>query len=348
MPVYNAGDRLKVALKCALNQTVESFEVIAVNDGSTDTSAEILKEYEAQYPHKLRVITTLNGGAARARNTGLKAAAGKWIYFCDADDEFSLDICAFLIDLAEKSDAQIATCGMKRIANGVENPHEFLNCRTDCETQTIGRDEVFKRWLMPLFRINKTDFAIAHGYLPLCIFRLDIINQNNIVFATDIAVHEDESFFLQYLNFVDRATLSRKAMYNYIYCDSSASAKFFAGRVTRTKVENNYWLAARMRVRFWEKFFGRSVGFKYGLCELYSSELKHRLMAVTSQSSLKITDKFAAFVKILKEEKSTERWKIVVANTNRLPFGKRLFLTAVKIGIIPTFIFCVLLAVIKK
>ena len=82
IPVYNVEKYLKECLDSAVNQNFSDFEIIAVNDGSTDNSLNILKKYEKKYEN-FKVIDQINQGLSGARNTGLKAAKGKYIYFLD-------------------------------------------------------------------------------------------------------------------------------------------------------------------------------------------------------------------------------------------------------------------------
>jgi len=81
IPVYNAQKTLEKCLSSIFNQTDKNFEIIAVNDGSTDNSLSILKKYQ----DKITIINQQNLGAAKARNVGSKIAAAPFIIFCDAD-----------------------------------------------------------------------------------------------------------------------------------------------------------------------------------------------------------------------------------------------------------------------
>ena len=85
IPVYNAEKYLSSAVNSVLAQTFDDFEIIAVDDGSTDVSPEILKKF-AKFVNCIRVIKQKNAGPAAARKTGLGAASGKYVYFMDADD----------------------------------------------------------------------------------------------------------------------------------------------------------------------------------------------------------------------------------------------------------------------
>jgi len=85
IPVYNTEKYLRKAIESCLNQTFKNLEIIIINDGSTDNSLQIAREYESKY-NCVRVITTENRGLSEARNRGLVEARGKYIYFLDADD----------------------------------------------------------------------------------------------------------------------------------------------------------------------------------------------------------------------------------------------------------------------
>ena len=85
IPVYNAEEHLEQCLDSILCQTLKEIEIICVDDGSKDSSPAILAEY-AKKDNRVRVIRQENGGAGKARNTGLSAAKGKYLSFLDADD----------------------------------------------------------------------------------------------------------------------------------------------------------------------------------------------------------------------------------------------------------------------
>jgi len=86
IPVYNAEKFVAECLLSVLNQTHKNFEVICVNDGSKDNSLSVLNAFQKEYPQLIRVVSVLNQGASKARNTGLMMATGNFIQFLDADD----------------------------------------------------------------------------------------------------------------------------------------------------------------------------------------------------------------------------------------------------------------------
>ena len=86
VPVYNTRDYLAACLDSVLGQGLSDYEIIVVNDGSTDDSELLAKEYAQRFPGLIRLITTENGGLGAARNVGLEAARGDFLLFLDSDD----------------------------------------------------------------------------------------------------------------------------------------------------------------------------------------------------------------------------------------------------------------------
>ena len=89
IPVYNVEAYLRSCLDSVLYEGLEGYEIVVVNDGSTDGSPAIAAEYAARYPALLRMVTTENGGLGHARNTGLELAKGEYVLFLDSDDSLA-------------------------------------------------------------------------------------------------------------------------------------------------------------------------------------------------------------------------------------------------------------------
>ena len=97
MPVFNSERYLKESLKSLLDQTFKSFEIICIDDGSTDSSVEILKEYSLKNGN-IKILHQQNGNAGNARNNALKFARGQYVHFFDSDDVLSPDAYRILYD----------------------------------------------------------------------------------------------------------------------------------------------------------------------------------------------------------------------------------------------------------
>ena len=114
IPIFNVEKYMEEALDSIKNQTFTDYEVILVDDGSKDNSAEICDKYCA-LNERFQVIHQANYGAALARNKGAQKARGKYIIFLDADDVFKLDFLEKMYIKAEKSNADVCVCGFEEI-----------------------------------------------------------------------------------------------------------------------------------------------------------------------------------------------------------------------------------------
>lgn len=123
IPVYNAENYLADTLQSALGQSVTDIEVIAVDDGSTDGSLEILRDFAARDPRLKILVNEKNCGQAHALNRGIAHSKGRWLAFLDSDDLLAADFCQVLLAEAEKSGADIVK-GRIRIIEVDETVYE--------------------------------------------------------------------------------------------------------------------------------------------------------------------------------------------------------------------------------
>ncbi len=117
IPVYNGEDFIVRCLDSILNQQdfdIKSLEVLALNDGSKDSSLKILNHYAKKYPGIVSVVNQENSGVANTRNRGVKLAKGKYVIFLDQDDWVDPDYCSTLFNEIEKGRYDAVFSGMKR------------------------------------------------------------------------------------------------------------------------------------------------------------------------------------------------------------------------------------------
>lgn len=108
IPAYNAERFLEEALACVYAQTMRDFELVVVDDGSTDATGAIC-DRAAAADARVRAVHTANAGVSAARNLGLEQARGRWIFFMDADDLMPSDALATLLEAAEAEGAELST-----------------------------------------------------------------------------------------------------------------------------------------------------------------------------------------------------------------------------------------------
>lgn len=121
LPVYNGESYLESTLKSIQSQTYSNFEVLCVNDGSTDNSLSILQEY-SQADQRFRVFTQDNSGPGVARNTGLDAAIGTYVIMLDADDIYEPTLLEELHASAEAYDSDVVVCRSSQFDDSTGTP----------------------------------------------------------------------------------------------------------------------------------------------------------------------------------------------------------------------------------
>lgn len=115
MPAYNVERYLKKSLDSLFGQSFKEFELIFINDGSTDNTAYIIKKYKEIYPDKIQIIDVENGGQSRARNIGMQYAKGEYIIFLDSDDYIDVDYLETLYFAAKTNESDMVISGQRKV-----------------------------------------------------------------------------------------------------------------------------------------------------------------------------------------------------------------------------------------
>ncbi len=144
VPVYNTEKYLNKCIDSILKQTYKDFELILVDDGSTDTSGAICDEY-AKKDERVVVIHKENGGQATARNIGLDAAKGEYVSFIDSDDYIEPEMYETMISAIETTDAEIAMCGKYLVSEDYSSKSN----RFVLDSQNVWEEkDIVKRFLL--------------------------------------------------------------------------------------------------------------------------------------------------------------------------------------------------------
>lgn len=158
VPVYNLEDYLPKCIDSVLMQTFTNFELILVNDGSTDNSGEICNEY-AKNDHRIKVVHKANGGVASSRNTGLEVAKGKYIGFVDNDDYINQYMFEMLYNNAIIHSADIVVCGYMDVDEGQYENTKVLH--SNYQIKHFNNIEA----LNELYTINNVTFLVPWNKL---------------------------------------------------------------------------------------------------------------------------------------------------------------------------------------
>lgn len=213
VPVYNAEPFLDACLEHLLEQTYSNMEVILVDSCSTDASLEVCKTYESRYENVKVAALPENLGPGAARNMGLELATGEYVCFCDADDYFHTDAVEKLLGVLKKTDADYVVADMyaERISARLGLPWE---------NGTVFTGRQIREQMIPLYIGNRSDndkSLPVWGSVVKCIFKLQVIRQNQLRFPDELRFAEDLVFTLRYLSCANKAAVLDEVVYFYRY-----------------------------------------------------------------------------------------------------------------------------------
>ncbi len=196
VPVYNPGlEFFKRCLESLANQTCDRYEVILVNDGSTNGAEKLCAEYAEANEH-FSVIDRQNMGVSSARNVGIKAVGdSKWIVFIDSDDRIREDFVAFAIDYLKDKNSDLVFLGSVRQDGESEAVHSPLRF----EESEVLNEEQRREILLDLIAEGYHKENVPEGFLNVWskIYRLDFLRENNILFNEKMTVAEDVTFLIE-------------------------------------------------------------------------------------------------------------------------------------------------------
>lgn len=201
VPVYNSANYLERAIDSLLRQTITDIEIILVNDGSTDGSADICNRY-AMLDKRIKVIHQQNSGASIARNNGIKCAEGEYISFIDSDDYVDDNYIKSMYDAIIETQSDLIVTGRTQIK--IDGRSEMLVPPTK---QMYGYE-------IREFFINKEYDYLRGG--PCCkIYKKSIIQNYRIKFPEGIHYLEDAIFVLEYILHSSKISTLSKSNYYY-------------------------------------------------------------------------------------------------------------------------------------
>lgn len=210
VPVYNTEKYIERCLKSILTQSFQDFQLIIINDGSTDDSEKIIHKVT----RKCRNIVykkTKNLGAAAARNLALEFATGEYVAFVDSDDYIEEDMFQKLYDVAVNEKSDIVSCAYKKIFRFEEK--EIHPKDVKCFGKSLVK--------------SKDILLNSNPYLPVKLFKRNLIEDNNLTLDVDLRIFEDLVFCYKLFLLANKICFIDECLYNY-NCenDNSLTSEF--------------------------------------------------------------------------------------------------------------------------
>ena len=207
IPIYNGEKYLKVCLDSILAQTNTHFELILVDDGSTDTSSQICDAY-AESDSRVITYHISNGGVSHARNYGINVAKGGWITFIDCDDWITPD---YLKDFASQNlePSTLYIIQADKVENGKIKPWPYLYKEGICKLKA-GNERIIDKLLV---------YGTPWGKF----FNSAVVKENKILFDEQISNHEDTLFYFEYIRRIKNIRILSSRYYYRIESTGSLS-----------------------------------------------------------------------------------------------------------------------------
>lgn len=194
VPIYNVEKYLEKCLQSLVTQTFEDIEIICVNDGSTDNSKNIIKQFLKNYPSKIVHIDKKNGGLGDARNAGIERARGEYIAFIDSDDWVEPNMIQSMYQNAKDNNSDIVCCGLRRIdENGKLLSQEQINLKDEYSPKealiTLAPAAWNKLYKTKLFLENDVRYSVGVWYEDLPTTAKLFMQCNKITTVNEIFVN---------------------------------------------------------------------------------------------------------------------------------------------------------------
>ncbi|NDL64787.1 glycosyltransferase [Acerihabitans arboris] len=212
IPLYNAGGMFAAFMDSLLAQTLKDIEIIIVNDGSTDGSQTLARQYADDYGH-ITLINQPNGGVSRARNAGLAVARGAYVTFPDADDLLYPSMYQTLVDMAQQDDLDVAQCNGERFFLGSKRVKTLIPLDRLASTGVLDGPT----WLHKALATKRYLHVVWLG-----IYRLALVRRLNLLFEPGLH-HQDIPWTTELMFNARRVRYTQDVLYRYYIHDQSIS-----------------------------------------------------------------------------------------------------------------------------
>ena len=237
IPVYNVKDYLEACIESIYRQNLSAFEIVCVDDCSTDGSFDLLNELAERYPEMVVLRNEVNGGISVARNHAIRAARGKYIWLVDADDLIAPDSAPRFLKLAEKESADAVLGDFLAFQDGTE---PVIREGTMQEQELSFADP---RYFYPRAENHRPCFGVWLG-----IFNREFLLKNNLLFREELRIFEEYTFYLELGMKMNK--VFHLAHYGYLYRLRESSNSHGA----RTAVMKKGFENSRKALKIYEQY----------------------------------------------------------------------------------------------
>lgn len=318
VPIYNKEKHLKRCIDSILNQTLKNIEIILVNDGSTDNSLEICKNY-ARTDSRIKIINKKNEGVSKARNDGILASSGSYVGFVDADDYIDENMYRSMLMKCKSFNSEVCISNYY-----IENNNHLNPVKLDIHSDLVSKEDILDTFILdminsdPTKKISKTIMGSSWRFL----ISRQLLTNNNISFPVNIPLREDLLFVLDVMLKTDSICIERSCLYYYVDTDGSALKKFrenyfelgldVNNRIEKTLVVHNGNNLVKQRLN-------------YNYLNLFISSIVNE---ASKNSHYTFREKRKRIEKICNHDKTKE--VISEISTNKLTLKKKMLYYAIK------------------
>lgn len=268
VPVYNAERYVKQCIDSVLSQSYHNYELLLIDDGSTDSSTSIINHYRDCYPNRIKAIHQKNSGVSSARNAGVDNSEGKWIAFIDSDDYIDSELLERSVSVANKDNSDLVFSDFNNVDK--QNTSLFKTF-----AWSGNKDKAFVEYL-----------SRNWPRWSLVLIRKSLFTQYRIRFPENLTIFEDLCVLVRLVFFAERVSYINKPLYNY-RVDNNCS-------ITHILEEE------RLQSQFFWAYNDMIIFFRNQGAEMFIKPLCWRILC--SQQKLVLNKEFLKFKNIMPEK----------------------------------------------
>ena len=292
LPIYNSEKYLRECLESIMQQTFSNFEVLMINDGSTDASESICKEF-VEKDKRFFLYSQKNSGVSVSRNTGLNNATGRYILFVDSDDICEKDMLEIMLENFQEEGLVVFS-------------YNVINKKG--KTKIIESNSITTKDDLIFSMCSNNNIG---GFLWNKLFDYEIIKKFNIKFDNNIYFYEDFLFIMNYLRYIQKIVYVNKSLYNYRLRKNSLSSKnfninqlsIFEAYSKILYLINNEQSKDRIKIRYLKSYYlykNKLSENNFSINYQIISEEKNILKKISKKEKLKFyLNKYFYFINIL-------------------------------------------------